>query len=80
MYSAHKYVQILIALLKKHGVRHIVCSAGTRNISFVFSALRDDYFKCYSVVDERNAVFFGIGIHMCSKRNMRRVLCFCPWS
>ena len=62
MYSAHKNVQILIALLKNHGVRHIVCSAGTRNISFVFSALRDDYFKCYSVVDERSAGFFAIGI------------------
>lgn len=62
MYSAHKNVQILIALLKKHGIRNIVCSAGTRNISFVFSALRDDFFKCYSVVDERSAAFFAIGL------------------
>lgn len=62
MYSAHKNVQILIALLKKFGIRHIVCSAGTRNISFVFSALRDDFFKCYSVVDERSAGFFALGI------------------
>lgn len=62
MYSAHKNVQILIALLKEHGIRHIVCSAGTRNISFVFSALRDNFFKCYSVVDERSAGFFALGI------------------
>lgn len=62
MYSIHKNVQILIALLKEHGIRHIVCSAGTRNIPFVFSVLRDDFFKCYSIVDERSAGFFAIGI------------------
>jgi len=61
-YSAHKNVQILIALLKEHGIRNIVCSAGTRNISFVFSILRDDYFNCYSIVDERSAGFFAIGL------------------
>ena len=62
MYTIHRNVQILIALLKAHGIRHIVCSAGTRNISFVFSALRDDFFKCYSVVDERSAGFFALGV------------------
>ena len=62
MYTIHKNVQILIALLKEHGIRHIVCSAGTRNIPFVFSVLRDDFFKCYSIVDERSAGFFAIGI------------------
>ena len=62
LYSVHKNVQILIALLKEHGIRNIVCSAGTRNISFVFSVLRDDYFKCYSIVDERSAGFFALGL------------------
>ena len=62
MYSAHKNVQILIALLKEYGIKNIVCSAGTRNISFVFSALRDDFFNCYSVVDERSAGFFALGL------------------
>ncbi len=62
MYSVHKNVQILLALLKEHGIKHVVCSAGTRNIPFVFSAIRDDFFKCYSVVDERSAAFFAIGI------------------
>lgn len=62
LYSVHRNVQILIALLKEHGVRHIVASAGTRNIPFVFSAQRDDYFHFYSVVDERSAAFFAIGI------------------
>lgn len=66
-YSAHKNVQILLALLKEHGIKNIVCSAGTRNISFVFSALRDDFFKCYSVVDERSAGFFALGLIQATK-------------
>lgn len=62
MYSYHKNVQIILALMKKFGIRNIVASAGTRNISLVFSALQDDYFKCYSVVDERSAAFFALGL------------------
>lgn len=62
MYSYHKNVTILLHLLKEFGIRHIVASAGTRNIPLVFSALQDDYFKCYSVVDERSAAFFALGI------------------
>ena len=62
MYSYHKNVQIILALMKKFGIKNIVASAGTRNISLVFSALQDDYFKCYSVVDERSAAFFALGL------------------
>ena len=62
MYSFHKNVTIILSLFKKFGIRNIVASAGTRNIPLVFSALRDDYFNCYSIVDERSASFFALGI------------------
>lgn len=62
MYTRLKNVQILIALLKKHGIRHLVLSAGQSNYSFVHSVETDDYFTCYSVVDERSAAFFAIGL------------------
>lgn len=62
MYTRIRNVQILIALLKEHGVRHLVLSPGSRNIPFVHSVENDDYFKCYSVVDERSAAYFAIGI------------------
>lgn len=62
MYTVHKNVQIILALLKKYGIRHLVLSAGTRHIPVVFSAEEDDYFKCYSVVDERSAGFFALGL------------------
>lgn len=62
MYSALKNVQILVALLKKYEVKHIVISAGTRHTPLVYSVEHDDYFKTYSVVDERSASFFALGM------------------
>jgi len=62
MYTVIKSVQIVIALLKKFNIRHLVLSPGTRNIPFVHSVELDPYFKCYSVVDERSAAHFAIGM------------------
>lgn len=62
MYSNHKSIQILLALLKKYNVRNIVTSPGGSNTPIVHSIENDDYFTTYSVVDERSAVYFGIGI------------------
>ena len=62
MYSDIKSVQILVALLKQYGIRHIVLSPGNRNVPIVHSVEEDDYFKCYSITDERSAGFFAIGL------------------
>lgn len=62
MYTDSKIYQIIIALLKKYGIKHCVLSAGSRNVPFVHSVEEDPYFKCYSVVDERSAGYFALGI------------------
>jgi 2-succinyl-5-enolpyruvyl-6-hydroxy-3-cyclohexene-1-carboxylate synthase len=62
MYTVLKNYQILIALLKEYGVKHLVLSAGTRNVPFVHSVEVDSDFVCYSVVDERSAAYFAMGI------------------
>ena len=62
MYSDNKTVQILIAFLKEFGVRHAVLSAGTRNVPVVHSLEQDPFFKCFSVVDERSAAYFALGL------------------
>lgn len=64
MYSTKKNVQILIALLKEHGVKHAVLSPGSRNMAIVASLESDPDFTCHSVVDERSAVYFAIGISL----------------
>ncbi len=62
MYSKIKNVQIIISLLKQHGIRHIVLSAGTRHVPIAHSVENDPFFSCYSVVDERSAGYYAIGI------------------
>ncbi len=64
MYSDNKTIQILISLLKEFGVKQAVLSAGTRNVPFVHSVEKDAYFKCHSVVDERSAAYFAIGLSL----------------
>lgn len=62
MYTEVKSYQLIISLLKQYGVKHCVLSAGSRNVPFVHSVEKDDYFKCYSVVDERSAGYFALGL------------------
>lgn len=62
MYTNLKTYQIVIALLKKYNIRHLVLSAGSRNVPFVHSVEEDPFFTCYSVVDERSAAYFAIGL------------------
>ena len=54
--------EILISLLKQYGISKLVLSSGSRNIPFVSAVEVDDAFSCFSVVDERNAAFFGLGL------------------
>lgn len=62
MITEIKSYQIIIALLKARGIRHCVLSAGSRNVPFVHSIEEDPFFKCYSVVDERSAGYFALGL------------------
>lgn len=61
-YTVEKHTQILIALLKFHGVRKIVASPGTTNICLLGSLQSDPYFEIYSSVDERSAGFIACGL------------------
>lgn len=62
MYTNLPSYQIIIALLKAYNIRHLVLSAGSRNVPFVHSVEEDPFFKCYSVVDERSAAYFALGL------------------
>ena len=57
-------ISIVVALLKNHNIRYIVTSPGGTNIALVSALQNDSFFKCFSVVDERSAVYFAIGLHL----------------
>lgn len=74
MYSNEKNVQILLSLLKEYRIKEVVLSPGGSDAPIVKSFENDDYFTCYSVVDERSSVFFGIGL---SQEKGVPVICVC---
>ena len=47
LYTNEKHTQILIALLKAHGIKKVVASPGATNICFVASIQHDPYFEIY---------------------------------
>lgn len=62
IYPKIPLAQTVIQLCKAKGVKHIVISPGSRNAPLIIGFSNDDYFKCYSIVDERCAAFFALGI------------------
>lgn len=61
-YSNEKNVLLLLALLKAHGVRKVIASPGTTNITLVGSMMHDPFFQIYSAVDERSAAYIACGM------------------
>ncbi|MCF6295491.1 MAG: 2-succinyl-5-enolpyruvyl-6-hydroxy-3-cyclohexene-1-carboxylic-acid synthase [Flavobacteriaceae bacterium] len=58
----HPLAQTIIQLCKAKNIKHIVISPGSRNAPLTLGFTNHNYFKCYSIVDERSAAFFALGI------------------
>ncbi|HNU59692.1 MAG TPA: thiamine pyrophosphate-binding protein, partial [Aquaticitalea sp.] len=54
--------QTVVQLFKAKNVKHIVISPGSRNAPLTIGFTNDPFFQCYSIVDERSAGFFALGI------------------
>jgi 2-succinyl-5-enolpyruvyl-6-hydroxy-3-cyclohexene-1-carboxylate synthase len=57
-------ITTVVKLLKENRIRHIVINPGGTNMAFVKVVQDDPFFKCYSIVDERSAIYFAIGLHL----------------
>lgn len=61
-YTCERNVQIIISLLKAHGIKKVIASPGTTNMTFVGSIQNDSWFEIYSSVDERSAAYIACGL------------------
>lgn len=61
-YTEEINAQILISLMKAHGIKKVVASPGTTNICFVASLQQDPFFEIYSSADERSAAYIACGL------------------
>lgn len=61
-FTKERNVQIVLSLLKAHGIRKVIASPGTTNIAVVGSMQNDPYFEIYSSADERSAAYMACGL------------------
>ena len=62
IYPEIPLAQSVIEICKAKGVEHIIISPGSRNAPLTIGFANQSCFKCYSIVDERCAAFFALGI------------------
>ena len=60
--SKHPLAQSIIQRCQAHNIKHIVISPGSRNAPLTIGFTANDFFECYSIIDERSAGFFALGI------------------
>lgn len=60
----YKNIEMITSLLKEHQINNLIISPGGTNIPLVKAVQNDKFFNCYSVVDERSAAYFAIGIYL----------------
>lgn len=61
-YTDEQNAQILLFLLKEHGIKRVIASPGATNVSLVSSMQHDPFFEIYSCVDERSAAYMACGM------------------
>jgi 2-succinyl-5-enolpyruvyl-6-hydroxy-3-cyclohexene-1-carboxylate synthase len=66
--SNKKSALYLKSFFKQIGIQHIVICPGSRNLPLIVNFSNDNYFKTYSLIDERVAGFFALGIAKALKR------------
>ena len=62
LYSKIPLAQSIVALCEAKGITHIVISPGSRNAPLIIGFSEHPDMRCYSIVDERCAAFFALGI------------------
>ena len=61
-YTNERTVQIVLYLLKAYGIKKVIASPGTTNMTVVGSMQQDKWFEMYSCVDERSAAYMACGM------------------
>ena len=61
-FTDERNAQILLALLKAHGIRRVVANPGTTNIPVLAGVQKDPFFSVHSAVDERHGAYLACGM------------------
>jgi len=62
LYPKIPLAQNIIQICLAKGIKNIIISPGSRNAPLTIGFTNNSYFNCYSIVDERCAAFFALGL------------------
>ena len=62
LYTDIPLPQAVVHFSKEYNIQHVVISAGSRNAPLTNGFVEDLFFTTYSIIDERAAAFFALGI------------------
>ncbi len=68
IYSDKILAQTIVALCEAKNLKHIIISPGSRSAPLTVTFSENPFFNCYSIVDERCAAFFALGIAQQTKQ------------
>ncbi|QII70543.1 2-succinyl-5-enolpyruvyl-6-hydroxy-3-cyclohexene-1-carboxylic-acid synthase [Apibacter sp. B3706] len=68
MYSNKLSVQLIGEVLYRYGITNIILSPGSRNAPLTIHFTNHQEYTCYSIVDERSAAFFALGMAQSKKK------------
>jgi len=68
IYSKKQLSQLIIGSCITYNVEHVIISPGSRNAPLTIGFTNCPDIKTYSIVDERSAAFFGLGIAQQTKK------------
>jgi len=74
VYSSKVLAQLFTEICVKNNILNCVISPGSRNAPLIISFTENDKIKNYSIVDERSAAFFALGI---AQQIQKPVIIFC---
>jgi 2-succinyl-5-enolpyruvyl-6-hydroxy-3-cyclohexene-1-carboxylate synthase len=66
--SSKKVVSELMGALKGASIADVIITPGSRNAPFSISLANDFFFQLHSIVDERSAAFFALGLSQQTKK------------
>jgi len=66
--SSKKVVSELMGALKSASIADVIITPGSRNAPFSISLANDSFFQLHSIVDERSAAFFALGLSQQTKK------------
>jgi len=61
-YSSIPAAQSVVQHCQAKGIKNIIISPGSRNAPLILGFTENPFFNCFSIVDERSAAFFALGM------------------